>query len=375
MQPDAGSVCPASQTAPEGGGSPVQVFVAGAEHTRSPPWGVKQALNWSSPLRVPVYVKVTWPLAPVRQLAGLQVPARIAPGLAPSMLKKKMTSTFGLGFPWLVTVAVSVWRVPTGFVACWGASAMPVLATWDGVEPGEGTRVDARYRDVREVEVIKRASRPTGHLRVVLVDVRGRRRRLRPERHHAERSHADHNRESLTHSSFPSVSPHFGPPWCRGLPPGLPMRRGSVPVDSRKAPTRRYILGTYRHRAAHKRVRCGRGRHAPTPLHAERRTPRSFRPGRPHSPLRLVTSASRLERVISVRGATRNLTTPRGHMDNSPTELDLALLGGGMAELIGRLELDLDLGAVGSFLSCFRCLSLALISWSVRWPQAASWSS
>ena len=31
------------------------------------------------------------------------------------------------------------------------------------------------------------------------------------------------------------VSPHFGASWCRGLPPGLPMRRGSVPVDSRKA--------------------------------------------------------------------------------------------------------------------------------------------
>ena len=40
-----------------------------------------------------------------------------------------------------------------------------------------------------------------------------------------------------------SVSPHLGPPWCRGLGPGLPMRRGSVPVDSQKAPTRRYQLG------------------------------------------------------------------------------------------------------------------------------------
>jgi hypothetical protein len=37
---------------------------------------------------------------------------------------------------------------------------------------------------------------------------------------------------------------HCGPPWCRGLGPGLPMRRGSVPADSAEAPTRRYKLGT-----------------------------------------------------------------------------------------------------------------------------------
>ena len=45
---------------------------------------------------------------------------------------------------------------------------------------------------------------------------------------------ADHNRESPTQSSFVSLSPHFGPPWCRGLGSGLPMRRGSVPVDSQR---------------------------------------------------------------------------------------------------------------------------------------------
>src|SRR5215211_1546616 len=64
--------------------------------------------------------------------------------------------------------------------------------------------------------------------------------------HHgrAERSHADHNRQSPAHLSFPSVCPQFGPPWCRGFGPGLPLRRGAVPVDSQKAPTRRYKLGT-----------------------------------------------------------------------------------------------------------------------------------
>ena len=51
------------------------------------------------------------------------------------------------------------------------------------------------------------------HLRVVLDDVRGRRRRLRPERHHPGRSHADHNRaDRLPMSSFPSVSWRHAPP-------------------------------------------------------------------------------------------------------------------------------------------------------------------
>ena len=40
------------------------------------------------------------------------------------------------------------------------------------------------------------------------------------------------------------VRPHSGTSGCRGLGPGLPMRRGSVPVDGLEAPTRRYTLGT-----------------------------------------------------------------------------------------------------------------------------------
>ena len=41
------------------------------------------------------------------------------------------------------------------------------------------------------------------------------------------------------------VSPHFGPPWCRGLPRCLPMGPGSVPVDSQELRHRR-IRSVYR---------------------------------------------------------------------------------------------------------------------------------
>src|SRR5215208_255265 len=61
--------------------------------------------------------------------------------------------------------------------------------------------------------------------------------------HEAERREAEDD-DGLGALGGCGECPHFWAslvPWPRAWPP---MRRGSVPVDSQKAPTRRYILGT-----------------------------------------------------------------------------------------------------------------------------------
>ena len=57
------------------------------------------------------------PAAPVVQVAGTQVP--VAPALAPVTTNETTTPLRGVPLG-LVTLAVTVWEVPTGFVAVVG---------------------------------------------------------------------------------------------------------------------------------------------------------------------------------------------------------------------------------------------------------------